>query len=234
MIDFCTFPSADFDIPILILVLYYTLLYNIVFCFWVIFCKDCCPCLFVFICKGLLSILVLSYSFGVCYMFTKDCSPCLLVYLQRTAALISLFCLQRTAVLVFCYSFAKDRGPCIVVFIFKGPLFLSLLFICKGLLSLCGAIYLQRIAVLVLGYSFTKDCGPCLMLFICIGLRYLFCAISLQRKLLFLLSTCCPSKIKLDCSSSKAWGTAFPLGLVKWLFHKLALETVVSMVSISL
>ena len=66
-----------------------------------------------------------------------------------------------------------------MVFIFKGLLYLSLLFICKGPLSLSGAIYLQKTAVLVLGYSFAKDCGPCLMLFVCKGLRYLSCAISL-------------------------------------------------------
>ena len=46
------------------------------------FAKDFCPSLLLFICKGLLSILVLSCSFGFCYMFTKDRSPCLPVYLQ--------------------------------------------------------------------------------------------------------------------------------------------------------
>ena len=125
-----------------------TFLYKLSFAVGHSFAKDFCPCLLLFICEGLLSILILSYSFGFCYMFTKDRGRCLPVYLQRTAALF-LVLFTKDAVLILCYSFAKDHGPCVVVFILKGPLSLSLPFICKRPLSLSGAIYLQRTVVLV-------------------------------------------------------------------------------------
>ena len=190
-------------------------------------------------------------------MFTKD-TVVVYLFIYKGRCPYFSFCLQRTTVLVFCYSFAKDHGPCVVVFILKGPLSFPLLFICKGPLSLyllfickgrcpclvlfickgpsslSKATHLQRTAVLVLCYSFVKDCHPCLMLFICKGPRYIFCAISLQRKLLFLLSIRCPGKIRCTATLAKHGETASPSGLVKMAFTKLALETVVSVISISL
>ena len=156
------------------------------------FAKDFCPCLLLFICKELLSIL------GFCYMFTKDHGPCLPVYLQRTTVFISHFVykgpqslssaihLQRTAVLVLRYSFSKD-----------------------AVLVLCYLF--AKDAALVLGYLFAKDCGPCLMLFICKRPWYLFCIEKTAFPVIHLLSP----QDKMDRSPGKAWGAAYPSGLVK-------------------
>ena len=172
------------------------------------FAKDFCPCLLLLICKGLLSILVLSYSFGFCCMFTKGRGPSLPVYLQRTTVLISRFVykgpqslssaihLQRTNALVLWYSFSKNHCPC-----------------------LCYSF--AKDAVLVWCYLFAKDCHPCLRLPTCKGppslsyVVHLHGAISLQRKLLFLLSTCCPRKIRWTAALAKHGETAYPPGLVK-------------------
>ena len=163
----------------------------------------------------------------VCYLFTKGCGPSLPVLYTKAAVLIIRFVykglwslsfaihLQRTAVLVFCYSFAKDCCPCLFAIQLQrtavlvlcyllakdcGPCLL--LFICKGLRSLSSGIHLQRTAVLVLCYSFAKDCGPCLVPLVC-------------KETAVLIFHFCPSKIKMDCSPSKAWGTAFLPGLMK-------------------
>ena len=172
------------------------------------FAKDCCPCLLLFICKGPLSILILSYSFGFCYMFTKDRGPCLPVYLQRTLSL-------------FLVLFTKDRSLCLLLFICKRPrplccdihlqrtAALVVAIHLQRTLSLSGAIYLQRTAVLVLGYSFAKDRGPCL--------------ISLQRTAVLVLcnyfveKTALPNirllswQDKMDRRPSKAWGNCLPV-----------------------
>ena len=186
-----------------------------------------CLCYWAFICKGFLPL-----SFAI-HLQRTTVHPCIklfiwfLLYIHKGPRSLYIclftkdrcpyfpFCLKRTAVLVFCYSFAKDHGPCVVVFILKGPLSLSLLFICNGPLSLSGAIYLQKTIILVKGYSLAKDRRLCLMLFICKGLRYLFCAISLQRKLLFLLSICCPGKIIWPGTLAKHGENAYPSGFVK-------------------
>ena len=97
---------------------------------------------------------------------------------------------QRTAVLFFAIHL-------------QGPLSLYLLFICKGPLSLSGAIYLQRTAVLVLCYSFAKDCGTYFVSLVC------------RKKPLFLLSICCPGKIRWTATLAKHGETAFPSGFVK-------------------
>ena len=55
----------------------------------------------------------------------------------------------------------------------------------KGLRSLSSGIHLQRTAVLVQWHSFGKDCGPCLVPLVCKGTAVL-------------VSTYCPSKIKMD------------------------------------
>ena len=159
------------------------------------------------------------------------------VYLQKTLSLFPVL-FTKDAVLVFCYSrfvykglqpwysllkgrcpflcysFAKDRCPCICYSFAKDAV-------------LVFAIHLQRTAVFVWCYAFAKDCRPCLMLFIykgrspflmlftCKGLRYLFCAISLQRKLLFLLSIRCPGKIRWIATLAKHGETASSSGFVK-------------------
>ena len=138
----------------------------------------------------------------------------LTVYLQRTLSLFSVL-------------FTKDCSPCLLLFICKGPQPLccgihsqrtAVLFFAIHLQRtavLVFAIRLQRTAVLVLCYSFAKDRRPCLMLFICKGPRYLFCAIGLQRKLLFLLSIRCPGKISWTATLAKHGETASPSGFVK-------------------
>ena len=136
-------------------------------------------------------------------LFTKDRSPCLLLFICKGPQ--PLCCgihSQRTAVLF-------------LLFICKGPLSLYLLFISKGPSSLSYVIHLQRTLILVLCYSFAKDRRPFLMLFICKRLRYLFCAISLQRKLLFLLSIHCSGKIRWTATLAKHGETASPSGFVK-------------------
>ena len=58
------------------------------------FAKDRCPCLLLFICKGLLSL-----SFG--YSFSKDFCPCLVLFtFKGPRSLSSAIHLQKTAVLV--------------------------------------------------------------------------------------------------------------------------------------
>ena len=118
------------------------------------------------------------------------------------------------AKIIRCVSFAKDNGPRVVLFILKGPLSLSLLFICKGPLS-CLVLLFAKDRRPCLRLPTCKGRRPCLMLFICKGPRYLFCAISLQRKLLFLLSTCCPGKIRWTAALAKHGETAYPSGLVQ-------------------
>ena len=231
MICFCIFPLADFNIPIFILVLYYTPL-QIVFAIGHLFAKDFGPCLLLFICKGLLSVLVLSYSFGFCYMSTKDAviiylsiykgrCPYFRFCLQRTRSLLSAIHLQRITALVLwysfskdhcpflCYSFAKDLCPCICYSFAKDRCLCLVLFIGKGP-PLSEATHLQRTAILFLRYSFAKDHRPCLMLFICKGPQHLFYAISLQRTLLFLLSIHCPGKIRWTTTLAKHGETASP------------------------
>ena len=190
-----------------------SLLHSFINClgYWALFAKDFCPCLLLFICKGLLSIFVLSCSYGFCYMFTKD-AVFVHLFIYKGRCPYSPFCLQRTAVLVFCYSFAKDHSPCVVVFILKGPLSLSSLFICKGPLSLSGAIYLQRTSSLSKATHLQRT--PSLSYVIhSQRTRYLFCAVSLQRKLLFLLSICCPGKIRWTATPAKHRETAYRQGL---------------------
>ena len=68
------------------------------------FAKDCCPCLWLFIFKGPLSL-------SFCYSFAKDCCPCLVLFTCKgLLSLSSAIHLQRT----LCYSFAKDCSPCLV------------------------------------------------------------------------------------------------------------------------
>ena len=196
MIAFCTFPLA-FQCSNLHFGSLFHCFIKLSFAIGYSFAKDCCPCLLLFICKGLLSIFVLSYSFRFCYMFTK---AAVLVYLFIYKGLMSLFpdLLTKGCSPCLLLFICKGSRPCVVVFILKGLLSLSLLFICKGPLSLSGAIYLQRTAVLVLGYLFAKDRGPCLMLFICKGL----------------LSTC-PNTIRWTAVLAKHGETAYLSGLVK-------------------
>ena len=137
-----------------------------------------CLCYWAFICKGflslsftihfcyLLSILVLSYSFGFCYMFIK---AMVVVYLFIYKGPQSLFPVL----------FTKDRSLCYLLFICKAPRPL-----CCGIHSqrtavlvfaihlqrtvvLVFAIHLQKTAVLVWCYLFVKYRRPCLRLPTC-------------------------------------------------------------------
>ena len=192
MFCFCTFPLSNFNISIFILVLYYIALLNR---------------LLLFICKR-------TSVLGVCYLFAKDCGPSLPVLYIKAAVLIThfvykdccpcllLFICKGLLSLSFCHSIAKDCCPCLVLFTCKGLHLCLVLFTCKRLRSLSSGIHSQRTAVLVLCYSFAKDCGSCLWPLVC-------------KETAVLIFCFCPSKIKMDCSHSKAWGTAFLPGLVK-------------------
>ena len=176
---------------------------------------------------------------------------------QRTVVLVYLFYMQRLLslllvlftkdyVLISCYSFAKDCCPCLLLLICKGLLSLSfaidlqrtavlvfLLFISNGLLSLSSAIYLQRTAVLVFCYScakdavlvlcypFAKDCNPCLVPLVC-------------KQTAVLIFRFRPSKLRWTVVLAMHGELLFSQGSWKRLFPKLALETAVSIVSISL
>ena len=156
-----------------------TFLYKLSFAIGCSFAKDFCPCLLLFICKGLLSFLVLSYPFCFFYMFTKDRGRCLPVYLQRTAVLICCFVykgphslssaihLQRTMALVLCVFILKGPLPCLCYSFAKDHCSCLVLFICKGPSSLSKATHLQRTAVLVLCYSFAKDRGTYFVPLVC-------------------------------------------------------------------
>ena len=98
--------------------------------------KGLCPCLSLFICKGLLS---LSFAIHLqrtavlvfwLFIFKGLLSLSGVIYLQRTAVLVLCYSfakdcspcgihLQRTAVLVLCYLFSKDCGPCLVPLVCK-------------------------------------------------------------------------------------------------------------------
>ena len=191
-----------------------------------------CLCYWAFVCKGFLPL-----TFAI-HLQRTTVRPCIKLFiwflpyvhkgrghylpvpLQRTLSLFPVL-FTKGAVLVFCYSFAKDHSPCVVVFILKGPLSFSLLFICKGRCPwICYSF--AKDAVLVWCYLFAKDRRPCLMLFICKGRRpclmlfiykgprYLFCAISLQRKTAAPAIHSLSRQDKMDRNSSKAWGNCFP------------------------
>ena len=110
------------------------------------FAKDCCPCLVLFICKGLLSLscaihLQRTAVLDFCYCSQRTVTLAYRFQLQRIAVLDSACLstamhLQRTASL-FHLKFTKDCSPCF------------LLFACKGLLSMFFAFCLQLIAVVV-------------------------------------------------------------------------------------
>ena len=157
------------------------------------FAKDFCPCLLLFICKGLLSIL------GFCYMFTKD-RVLVYLFIYKGRCPYFPFYLQRTAVLVFCYSFAKDYSPCVAVFILKGRCPCLVLFICEGCCP-CLRLFICK----------GQDCILVFMLFICKGPWYLFCVEKTAVPVVYLLSP----QDKMDHSPGKAWGAAYPSGLVK-------------------
>ena len=100
-------------------------------CLSVSIAKDCYP----YFCFCLQRIVVLVFCYSFCCSFTKDCDLLFsAIHSQRTAVLVYLFRLQKTAVLMSLF---------------------SLLFT-KGSWSLSCAIHLQRTAVLVLCYSFCK------------------------------------------------------------------------------
>ena len=59
--------------------------------------KDCCP----YFCFCLQRIVVLVFCYSFCFSFTKDCDLLFsAIHSQRTAVLVYLFRLQRTAVLI--------------------------------------------------------------------------------------------------------------------------------------
>ena len=101
------------------------------------FAKDCCRCLLLFNCKGLLSILVSSYSLvsAICsqraavlisrFVYNGSQSLSSAIHLQRTAVLVLWYSFSKDCCPCLCYSFAKDRCPFLVLLIWKGPLSLA-------------------------------------------------------------------------------------------------------------
>ena len=143
-------------------------------------------------------------------LFINDCSLCL-----------SLFICKGLLSLSSCYSFVKDCCPCLVPFTCNGLRPCLLLFICKRLRSLSSGIHLQRTSGLVLCYSFAKDCCPCLLPLVC-------------KETAVLIFRFCPSKLRWTVVLAKHGELLSSQGSWKQLFHKLALEAAVSIVSISL
>ena len=138
-----------------------------------------CLCHWAFICKGFLPLssaihlqrttvhpCIKLFIWFLLYVH-KGRGRCLPVYLQRTRCPYFLFCLQRTAVLVFCYSFAKDQRPLCCGIHSQRTAVLVFAIHLQRTTVLVFAIDLQRTAFLVWCYLFAKDRRPCLRLPTC-------------------------------------------------------------------
>ena len=155
-----------------------------------------CLCYSAFVCKGFLSL-----TFAI-HLQRTTVRPCIklfiwfLPYVHKGSLFTCLFTKDAVLISRFVY---KGRSPCLLLFI-CGP---------------CVVVFILKGRCPFLCYSFAKDRRPCLMLFSCKGSRYLFCAINLQRKLLFLLSFHCPGKIRWTATLAKHGETASPSGFVE-------------------